>query len=129
ITAAFETLTEAGYPPELAYFEVLHELKLIVDQIYQGGIKYMRYSVSDTAENGDYVSGPRVIDDRVKATMQQILGDIQSGEFAQEWMAENANGRPNFKRMRQEANEHPIEEIGAELRGMMTWLPKVQVPE
>ncbi|HLT19202.1 MAG TPA: ketol-acid reductoisomerase [Thermomicrobiales bacterium] len=129
ITAAFETLTEAGYPPELAYFEVLHELKLIVDQIYQGGIKYMRYSVSDTAEYGDYVSGPRVIDDRVKATMQQILGDIQSGEFAQEWMAENANGRPNFKRMRQEANEHPIEEIGAELRGMMTWLPKVQVPE
>jgi ketol-acid reductoisomerase len=129
ITAAFETLTEAGYPPELAYFEVLHELKLIVDQIYQGGIKYMRYSVSDTAEYGDYVSGPRVIDDRVKATMQQILGDIQSGEFAHEWMAENAKGRGEFLRLRKEANEHPIEEIGAELRGMMTWLPKVQVPE
>jgi ketol-acid reductoisomerase len=129
ITAAFETLTEAGYPPELAYFEVLHELKLIVDQIYQGGIKYMRYSVSDTAEYGDYISGPRVIDDRVKATMQQILGDIQSGEFAHEWMAENANGRPNFLRLRREANEHPIEEIGAELRGMMSWLPKVSVPE
>lgn len=129
ITAAFETLTEAGYPPELAYFEVLHELKLIVDQIYQGGIKYMRYSVSDTAEYGDYVSGPRVIDDRVKATMQQILGDIQSGEFAKEWMAENANGRPTFMRLRKEANEHPIEEIGAQLRAMMTWLPKVELPE
>ena len=129
ITAAFETLTEAGYPPELAYFEVAHELKLIVDQIYQGGIKYMRYSVSDTAEYGDYSSGPRVIDDRVKATMQQILGDIQSGEFAQEWMAENAAGRPNFLRLRREANEHPIEEVGSELRGMMSWLPRVSVPE
>ncbi len=129
ITTAFETLTEAGYPPELAYFEVLHELKLIVDQIYQGGIKYMRYSVSDTAEYGDYVSGPRVIDDRVKATMQQILGDIQSGEFAKEWMAENQKGRGEFMRMRQSANEHPIEEIGAELRGMMSWLDHVTVPE
>jgi ketol-acid reductoisomerase len=129
IMAAYETLTEAGYPPELAYFEVLHELKLIVDQIYQGGIKYMRYSVSDTAEYGDYVSGPRIIDDRVKATMQQILGDIQSGEFAQEWMAENAQGRQQFLRLRREANEHPIEEIGAELRGMMSWLPRVSVPE
>jgi ketol-acid reductoisomerase len=126
--AAYETLTEAGYPPELAYFEVLHELKLIVDQIYQGGIKYMRYSVSDTAEYGDYVSGPRVIDDRVKATMQQILGDIQSGEFAQEWMAENAQGRQQFLRLRREANEHPIEEIGAELRGMMSWLEQKSVP-
>jgi ketol-acid reductoisomerase len=128
IMAAYETLTEAGYPPELAYFEVLHELKLIVDQIYQGGIKYMRYSVSDTAEYGDYVSGPRVIDDRVKATMQQILGDIQSGEFAQEWMAENAQGRQQFLRLRREANEHPIEEIGAELRGMMSWLEQKSVP-
>lgn len=129
ITTAFEVLTEAGYPPELAYFEVLHELKLIVDQIYQGGIKYMRYSVSDTAEYGDYVSGPRVIDDRVKATMQQILGDIQSGEFATEWMAENARGREEFLRLRKSANEHPIEEIGAELRGMMSWLDHVTVPE
>ena len=129
ITTAFETLTEAGYPAELAYFEVLHELKLIVDQIYQGGIKYMRYSVSDTAEYGDYVSGPRVIDDRVKATMQQILGDIQSGEFAKEWMAENAKGRGEFLRMRQTANDHPIEEIGAELRGMMSWMDHVTVPE
>lgn len=128
ITAAFETLTEAGYPPELAYFEVAHELKLIVDQIYQGGIKYMRYSVSDTAEYGDYVSGPRVIDDRVKATMQQILGDIQSGEFAQEWMAENEHGRSNFTRMRQESNDHPIEQVGAELRGMMSWMRQVNVP-
>lgn len=129
ITTAFETLTEAGYPAELAYFEVLHELKLIVDQIYQGGIKYMRYSVSDTAEYGDYVSGPRVIDDRVKATMQQILGDIQSGEFAKEWMAENKKGRGEFMRLRREANEHPIEEVGAELRGMMTWMDRVTVPE
>ncbi len=129
ITTAFETLTEAGYAPELAYFEVLHELKLIVDQIYQGGIKYMRYSVSDTAEYGDYVSGPRVIDDRVKATMQQILGDIQSGEFAKEWMAENAKGRGEFLRLRQTANDHPIEEIGAELRGMMSWLTPVSIPE
>ena len=129
ITTAFETLTEAGYPPELAYFEVLHELKLIVDLMYQGGIKYMRYSVSDTAEYGDYVSGPRVIDDRVKATMQQILGDIQSGEFAKEWMAENAQGRNEFLRLRREANEHEIEAVGAELRGMMSFLPSVSVPE
>lgn len=128
ITAAFETLTEAGYPPELAYFEVAHELKLIVDQIYQGGIKYMRYSVSDTAEYGDYVSGPRVIDDRVKATMQQILGDIQSGEFAKEWMAENEQGRQNFMRLRQQSNDHPIERVGTELRGMMSWMQQVEVP-
>ena len=129
VTTAFETLTEAGYPPELAYFEVLHELKLIVDLMYQGGIKYMRYSVSDTAEYGDYISGPRVIDERVKATMQQILGDIQSGEFAKEWMAENAQGRGEFLRMRQTANEHEIETVGAELRGMMSFLPTVSVPE
>ena len=129
VTTAFETLTEAGYPPELAYFEVLHELKLIVDLMYQGGIKYMRYSVSDTAEYGDYISGPRVIDERVKATMQQILGDIQSGEFAKEWMAENAQGRGEFLRLRQTANEHEIEAVGAELRGMMSFLPTVSVPE
>jgi ketol-acid reductoisomerase len=128
VTAAFETLTEAGYPEELAYFEVLHELKLIVDQMYEGGIRYMRYSVSDTAEYGDYVSGPRVIDDRVKATMQQILGDIQSGEFAHEWMAENESGRSNFMRMRQQANDHKIEEVGEELRSMMPWMRKVEVP-
>ncbi|MEZ4522864.1 MAG: hypothetical protein R3A46_14670 [Thermomicrobiales bacterium] len=130
ITAAFETLTGGGrLSAGAGVLEVLHELKLIVDQIYQGGIKYMRYSVSDTAEYGDYVSGPRVIDDRVKATMQQILGDIQSGEFAKEWMAENQQGRGEFLRLRKTANEHPIEEIGAELRGMMSWLPTAKVPE
>ncbi|MFW6074185.1 MAG: ketol-acid reductoisomerase [Chloroflexota bacterium] len=128
VVTAFETLVEAGYQPELAYFEVLNELKLIVDLMYQGGIKYMRYSVSDTAEYGDYVSGPRVIDDRVRATMQQILGDIQSGEFAREWMAENDAGRQSFMRMRQVANEHQIEEVGDQLRSMMTWLPKAKMP-
>ena len=128
VTAAFETLVEAGYQPELAYFEVLHELKLIVDLMYQGGIKYMRYSVSDTAEYGDYTSGPRVIDDRVRATMKQILGDIQSGEFAAEWIAENENGRGNFLRMRANATDHQIEHVGSELRSMMSWLPKKDVP-
>ncbi len=128
VVAAFETLVEAGYQPELAYFEVLNELKLIVDMMYQGGIKYMRYSVSDTAEYGDYTAGPRVIDDRVRATMQQILGDIQSGEFASEWMAENEAGRNRFLEMRKAAQTHQIEDVGDELRGMMNWLPDVEVP-
>lgn len=129
IQAGFDTLVEAGYQPEVAYFEVLHEMKLIVDLMYEGGIKYMRYSVSDTAEYGDYTSGPRVIDDRARATMKQILGDIQSGEFAGEWIAENENGRSNFMTMRQQNNDHPIEKVGEELRGMMTWLQKREVPE
>jgi ketol-acid reductoisomerase len=128
VTTAYEVLTEAGYQPEIAYFEVLHELKLIVDLMYQGGIKYMRYSVSDTAEYGDYVSGPRVIDERVRATMQQILGDIQSGEFANEWIAENENGRQNFMRLRERATGHEIERVGEELRSMMDWLPKRTMP-
>ena len=128
IQTGFETLVEAGYQPEVAYFEVLHEMKLIVDLMYEGGIKYMRYSVSDTAEYGDYTSGPRVIDDRVRATMQQILGDIQSGEFASEWIAENEQGRGNFMRMRQQANDHQIEKVGEELRGMMTFLQKREIP-
>lgn len=128
VTAAYETLTEAGYQPEIAYFEVLNELKLIVDLMYQGGIKYMRYSVSDTAEYGDYTAGPRVIDDRVRATMKQILGDIQSGEFANEWISENENGRGNFLRMREQAGDHEIERVGDELRSMMDWLPKKTVP-
>ncbi len=128
IQAGFETLVEAGYQPEVAYFEVLHEMKLIVDLMYEGGIKYMRYSVSDTAEYGDYTSGPRVIDDRVRATMRQILGDIQSGEFAHEWIAENENGRGNFMNMRQQANDHQIEQVGEELRGMMSWLQKREIP-
>lgn len=128
VTTAFETLVNAGYQPQIAYFEVLHELKLIVDLMYQGGIKYMRYSVSDTAEYGDYVSGPRVIDDRVRATMEQILGDIQSGEFANEWIAENEAGRGNFMKLRSNATGHQIEQVGEELREMMTWLPKKTIP-
>jgi ketol-acid reductoisomerase len=128
IQAGFDTLVEAGYQPEVAYFEVLHEMKLIVDLMYEGGIKYMRYSVSDTAEYGDYISGPRVIDDRARATMKQILGDIQSGEFAGEWIAENENGRGNFMKMRQQANDHQIEQVGEELRGMMSWLQKREIP-
>jgi ketol-acid reductoisomerase len=129
VTAGFETLVEAGYQPELAYFEVLHELKLIVDMMYQGGIKYMRYSVSDTAEYGDYTAGPQLIDDRVRATMRQLLGDIQSGEFAKEWIAENEQGRANFMRMRANARGHQLEEVGDQLRPMMSWLPQVTVPD
>jgi ketol-acid reductoisomerase len=128
ITTAFETLVEAGYQPEIAYFEVLHEMKLIVDLMYQGGIKYMRYSVSDTAEYGDYTSGPRVIDDRVRATMRQVLGDIQSGEFANEWIGENEAGRERFLNLRRDANVHQIETVGEELRSMMPFLQKKAVP-
>ncbi len=121
ITAAFQTLVEAGYQPEIAYFECLHELKLIVDLIYQGGIKYMRYSVSDTAEYGDYTRGPVVIDQHVRETMKKILADIQSGKFAGEWMDENAQGRKKFLALRAQASEHPIEKVGIELRKMMAW--------
>lgn len=124
VKTAFETLVEAGYQPEIAYFECLHELKLIVDLIYQGGLKYMRYSVSDTAEYGDYTRGPKVIDDHVKQSMKQILGNIQSGAFAREWILENQAGRPSFLALRRLNAEHPIEEVGAELRGMMPWLKK-----
>jgi ketol-acid reductoisomerase len=120
--AAFETLVQAGYQPELAYFEVLHELKLIVDLMYQGGLAYMRYSVSDTAEYGDYSRGPRVINDAVKAEMRRILSEIQSGQFAREWILENQAGRPSFYAMRKKDAEHPIEVVGKELRGMMSWL-------
>ena len=121
ITAAFETLVEAGYQPEIAYFECLHELKLIVDLIYQGGIKYMRYSVSDTAEYGDYTRGPVVIDAQVRQTMKKILADVQSGAFAREWMDENTKGRKRFLEMRDKAAEHMIEKVGIELRKMMAW--------
>jgi ketol-acid reductoisomerase len=121
ITTAFETLAAAGYQPEIAYFECLHELKLIVDLIYQGGIKYMRYSVSDTAEYGDYTRGPVVIDAHVRETMKKILADIQSGLFAKEWMDENARGRKRFLEMRARAAEHQIEKVGTELRKMMAW--------
>ncbi len=121
ITAAFETLVEAGYQPEIAYFECLHELKLIVDLIYQGGIKYMRYSVSDTAEYGDYTRGPVVIDARVRETMKKILAGVQSGAFAREWMEENTKGRKRFLEMRAKAGEHQVEKVGIELRKMMAW--------
>jgi ketol-acid reductoisomerase len=121
IAAAFETLVSAGYQPEIAYFECLHELKLIVDLIYQGGIKYMRYSVSDTAEYGDYTRGPIVIDDHVRQTMKKILAEVQSGAFAREWMEENTRGRKHFLEMRSKAAEHQIEKVGTELRKMMAW--------
>lgn len=127
IKAAFETLVEAGYQPEIAYFECLHELKLIVDLMYQGGLSYMRYSVSDTAEYGDYRSGPRVIDDHVRATMKQILEEIRSGAFAEEWIEENAKGRPWFNAKREEERRHPIEEVGRRLRAMMPWLNPKEV--
>ena len=122
IKAGFETLVEAGYQPESAYFECLHELKLIVDLIYQGGLGYMRYSVSDTAEYGDYSRGPRVIDDHVKENMKLILEEIQNGSFAREWIAENDEGRPRFNVLRQQDKEHPIERVGSTLRDMMGFL-------
>jgi ketol-acid reductoisomerase len=122
IKAGFETLIEAGYQPEIAYFEVCHELKLIVDLIHQGGLGYMRYSVSDTAEYGDYTRGPRVIDDLVREEMQQILAEIQDGSFATEWILENQAGRPSFNAMKRMEAEHPIEVVGKKLRSMMPWL-------
>ncbi len=122
VKSAFETLIEAGYQPESAYFECMHELKLIVDLFYQGGLEYMRYSVSDTAEYGDYTRGPVVIDESVKQNMQKILADIQDGSFAREWIAENDEGRPRFNRLREENAGHPIESVGKELRSMMSFL-------
>ena len=122
ITTAFETLVEAGYQPEIAYFEVCHELKLIVDLMYEGGLKYMHYSVSDTAEYGDYSRGPRVIDEHVRATMKQILTEIQDGTFAKEWIAENHEGQPRFQAMREAEANHEIEEVGERLREMMSFL-------
>ena len=122
IKAAFETMVEAGYQPESAYFEVAHELKLIVDLIYEGGMEYMRYSVSDTAEYGDYTRGPQVIDDHVKANMRKVLDGIQDGSFAKEWIAENDEGRPRFNRLRKENQGHLVEKVGQELRGMMPFL-------
>ncbi len=122
IKAGFETLVEAGYQPEIAYFEVLHELKLITDLIYEGGLTFMRQTVSDTAEYGDYTRGPRVIDDMVKAEMEQILAEIQDGTFAREWILENQAGRPVFNALKRIESEHPIELVGQELRKMMPWL-------
>src|SRR3989338_1462599 len=124
IKAGFETLVEAGYQPEIAYFECLHELKLIVDLIYEGGIKGMRQRVSDTAEYGDYTRGPRIINDRTRKEMQKILKEIQTGKFAREWIRENKKGRPNFNKYRQDSENHPVEKVGEELRGMMSWMKK-----
>jgi ketol-acid reductoisomerase len=124
VQAGFETLIEAGYQPEVAYFECLHELKLIVDLMYEGGISRMRYSISDTAEYGDYSRGPRVVNDATKAEMKKILGEIQSGDFAKEWVAEDDAGRPNFRKYAEEGAAHPIEEVGGKLRGLMSWIDK-----
>ena len=127
VKMAFETMVEAGYQPELAYFETLHELKLIVDLMYQGGLNYMRYSVSDTAEYGDYSRGPRIIDDRVRESMRKVLGEIQDGTFAREWIAESREGATNFNAMRKKDHDHQIERVGEELRSMMKWLDKPKV--
>jgi ketol-acid reductoisomerase len=124
IKAGFETLVEAGYQPEIAYFEVCNELKLIIDLIYQGGLSYMRYSVSDTAEYGDYTRGPRVIDDMVREEMMQILAEIQDGTFAKEWILENQAGRPVYNALKKMDEEHPLELVGKQLREMMPWLKK-----
>jgi ketol-acid reductoisomerase len=132
IQAGFETLTEAGYAPEIAYFECLHELKLIVDLIYEGGLGYMRYSISDTAEYGDYTRGSRIVTAETRAEMKEILSEIQAGEFAKDWLAENRAGRHKFLAMREAAKDRPIEKVGAELRGMMPFLKKrkeVGIPE
>jgi ketol-acid reductoisomerase len=122
VKAGFETLVNAGYQPEIAYFECLHELKLIVDLMYQGGMSYMRYSVSDTAEHGDYTAGPRIITEDTRATMRQLLKDIQDGTYAHSWLEENARGRPWFNARRAEERQHPIEQVGRRLRSMMPWL-------
>ena len=124
IRAGFETLVEAGYAPEIAYFECLHELKLIVDLIYEGGLSYMRYSVSDTAEYGDYTRGPRIVNDETRAEMKKILSEIQSGEFAKQWINENKTGRKKFLSMRDEARDQLIERVGSELRAMMPFLKR-----
>jgi ketol-acid reductoisomerase len=124
VQAGFETLVEAGYQPEVAYFECLHELKLIVDLMYEGGLAKMRWSISDTAEYGDYTRGPRVITDATKAEMKRILGEIQEGSFAKEWIAEDDAGRPQFTKYRDEGATHQIEEVGGRLRGLMSWIKK-----
>jgi ketol-acid reductoisomerase len=127
VKAGFETLIEAGYQPEIAYFECMHELKLIVDLMYRGGLNYMRYSVSDTAEQGDYVSGPRIVTDETRKVMRTILAEIKDGTFAKAWIAENQTGRPQFNKMRVAEQDHPIEKVGAKLRSMMPFLDPVTI--
>jgi len=127
VKAAFETLVEAGYQPEMAYFECMHELKLIVDLFYQGGLNYMRYSVSNTAEYGDYTRGPRIITDQTRAEMKKILNEIQSGQFAREWILENKANAPAFKAIRRRERNHPIEVVGRQLRRLMSWINSKEV--
>jgi ketol-acid reductoisomerase len=127
VKAGFETLVEAGYQPEMAYFECMHELKLIVDLFYQGGLNYMRYSVSNTAEFGDYTRGPRIITDETKQVMKQILKEIQTGQFAREWILENRAGAPAFKAVRRRERQHPIEDVGRRLRKLMKWIDSKEV--
>ena len=122
VKAAFETLVDAGYEPELAYFECMHELKLIVDLFYQGGLNYMRYSISNTAEFGDYTRGPRIVTDETREEMKKILKEIQSGQFAREWILENRSGQPFFKALRRQDRAHPVEQVGQQLRSMMSWI-------
>jgi ketol-acid reductoisomerase len=129
ITAGFDTLVDAGYQPEIAYFECLHELKLIVDLMYRGGLSYMRYSVSDTAEHGDYTGGPRIVTDATREAMRQMLRDIQSGSYARAWIAENEKGLPWFNAARDQARQHRIEEVGSRLRAMMPFLDPVEAPK
>lgn len=129
VKAGFETLVEAGYQPEIAYFECMHELKLIVDLMYRGGLNYMRYSVSDTAEHGDYTGGPRIVTDETRRTMRQMLKEIQDGTYARKWIAEDKSGREWFEATREREQEHQIEEVGGRLRAMMTFLNPVSVKE
>jgi ketol-acid reductoisomerase len=127
VEAGFNTLVEAGYQPEIAYFECMHELKLIVDLMYQGGMSYMRYSISDTAEHGDYSAGAKIITDDTRAAMKDILQDIRSGSYAEAWIDENANGRPWFNQMRENGRTSKIEQVGKKLRAMMPWLNPKEV--
>ena len=122
VKMGFETLIEAGYQPESAYFECLHELKLIVDLMYQGGLNYMRYSISNTAEYGDYTRGPRIVNEQTRVEMKRILAEIQSGQFAREWILENKAGRPGFLATKRRERQHPVEEVGKRLRSLMTWI-------
>lgn len=127
VKAAFETLVEAGYQPEMAYFECMHELKLIVDLMYQGGLNYMRYSISNTAEFGDYTRGPRIVTDATKAEMKKILKEICEGQFAKEWILENKANQPTFQAIRRRERSHPVEVVGKQLRSMMTWIKAKEV--